>query len=288
MKYLLIVLIIIIIITIYYDINKSKPNISNLNKIIKKYPDYIFVISILSYSNHYSKKNINNLFNYIYLIKNYYKIKDISIKITWFVKNGILDYNKLESIVDYASKYNKTIIIASLFKKHQNIEVDAYLRLLKKNKNIIITLATYHSTTSHIVNKVLNKKGSIRLVKGWWADGDIKNWDKVTKNYELNAIKLINDPNKERKHILATHDFNLLGDLYKQYENRMAIIEISFFYFNQYYVERMIKNFRYDIKIKSFYISYGLKTLGIPFFIVKSNQPKNIKMMLKSIKNKVY
>ena len=153
------------------------------------------------------------------------------------------------------------------------------LILLNKGyKNIFITLATYHKDIDESVDLILKNNGQIRLVKGWWYDGDIKNWDKVTEKYYSNAKKLIDD---KKNHILATHDFNIIKKLFDEYK-KLDHIEFSFFMFNKKFVERQIKLLPYKIKKKSLYKMYGSNILNLPLTIFYSNFYKNSELFVKS------
>ena len=58
---------------------------------------------------------------------------------------------------------------------------------------------------------VLAKGGHIRLVKGYYNDGQIRDWNKVTQNYLENAKKIVKSSDY---HQIATHDFkNVLKPL---------------------------------------------------------------------------
>ena len=59
-----------------------------------------------------------------------------------------------------------------------------HVHLLERGyKNVGITIACYHRVASIYVDLVLAKGGHIRLVKGYYNDGQIRDWNKVTKNY---------------------------------------------------------------------------------------------------------
>ena len=244
-KILILLLIIIIIINIKKNITTS-----TLKKVMNDEYGYNLVLG-----NAYHKiKSINKIYNYIDLL--YYQgVKgSVSIKISYFnnIKNHKNIYD-LKKCVKYAAERNINIIISSLFKKDRESEILAY-RLLKfaGYQNIVLTLATYHNDIDDVVDKLLNENFNIRLVKGWWNDGEIKNWDTVSNKYFLNSKKLIENGGN---HILATHDFYLLEKLYNLYGNKMDNIELSFFHFNKNYVNDKIKHFKFAIVNKSFYIN---------------------------------
>jgi len=237
---------------------KSVLNEINLNK------DYKFTVGPLPY-NYSLEKEVIRLYNFVDILNSIKTIKytnynrerqnKITIKLIFFKKNGVLNFDSLLKFIKYANKHDIMVGIASMMKKDRKEEIDTYLRLLKLgNNNIFLTLATYHSDIDKIVNTVLNQGGCIRLVKGWYNDGDVKSWKTVSENYLRNSKKLVQTG---KYHILATHDFDILTKLYGTNGKNMDNIEIIFFKFSQKFVEKKIKKFPYEIKNKSFYKPYG-------------------------------
>lgn len=148
-----------------------------------------------------------------------------------------------------------------MYKTSNQEELDTYLKLLHLGyTNIFITLQTYHKDVFQKVKLILKNGGHIRLVKGWYKDGDVKNWNQVTENYYQIARLLVED---NHFHLLATHDFNLLKKLYDEYGSRMNKMEIIFFSFSKGFVESKMKYFPYQIINKSFYKPYGRKCLSL-------------------------
>ena len=228
--------------------------------------EYKFTVGPLPYKNkHFVKNEIERLYTFVdilndiktinYTNNNRIKQNKITIKLVFFKKNKKLNFELLENFIKYANKYNIMVGIASLMRYDRFEELNTYLKLLKLGyTNIFITLATYHDDINERVNLVLKHGGCVRLVKGWYNDGNVKDWKQVGKNYLKNAKKLV-ETNKY--HILATHDFDLLLQLYNIYGTKMDSIEIIFFKFSQRFVEKKMKKFPYVIKNKSFYKPYG-------------------------------
>lgn len=260
-------------------LNYKYPTKNNIIELLENNKDYSIILSSLPYYYEYnSNEKIASLYHYIDLLENIEnKNNQLSIKLQWFK-----DYNEIKKIVKYANDRNIVVVISSFLKKHRDNEINTYLKLLNDGlTNNVITLATYHSDIDEKVDLILKKNGRVRLVKGWWNDGDVKDWNNVTQNMYNNGIKLANDNNN---HIIATHDFDLLKRLYQK--NNMNNIEISFFLFNNNYVKDQIENFPFNIKRKSFYQVYGHKMFNIPLLVLNSNLNRNLKLLYKSIFNK--
>lgn len=281
-----IILLIIIILTVNLAIKLTYKNcevnyinvldVINNSSSNNKY-NYIYTVGALPhYINRYYPNEIDRFYNYVNILNSLKKIEytnlnrhqqyKISIKLLFFYnENNELDFYKLEQFVKYASKYNIMIGIASMHKIDKEVELATFIKLKELGyNNIFITLATYHSDVNKSVDKILKIGGSIRLVKGWYFDGDIKNWSDVTNNYLENAKKLASDKNF---HIFATHDFDILNELYKLDEKNMENKEISCFKFNQEYIESQINKFPYKIKNISLYKPYGNVCLSGIFYL---------------------
>jgi len=254
-------------------------------KIASLFNDYGQTYSFSLSSPNYFKNNLEMIRlveKYINILsQSKFKKKYICLKLNWFMNKDTIDYITLRKIIEKSNIYNITVIFSAFLKKYREAEIATYLKFLdEKFTNIYITLACYHTDIDEKVNFILKKGGKIRLVKGWWNDGDQKNWDKVSKKYIKNAIKLINNG---KYHILGTHDFDILEKLYQNYTSMMDKVEISFFYANKDYVLTKLKDFKYEIKNKSFYKTYGNILISSYFFITYSNLKRNIPFILKSI-----
>jgi hypothetical protein len=212
----------------------------------------------------YFNKNNNDymeIFNMINFInkrdsdKTIFERSKISIKIRQLSKTHKEQQKILEEIVNYAYNKNVFIWISAVLPSDLHDEYHSYLNLIKKGyTNIGLTLATYHSSVSKKIDKILLQNGHIRLVKGYYY-GDIKDWNIVTNLYYLNAKKLIQSNNY---HTLATHDFNILNKLKKEDSIYFDKMELAFFYS---YLDYAINNTKEFNNNKSLYLSYGNKLL---------------------------
>lgn len=263
---------IIIICTFYNTCNNIDTGYKQVINHIHKNKDYKFTLGPLPYhTNKYNNNEVKRYYNFIDIlgsIKTAKYTKDnlpqqnkMSIKLFFFKYNNILDFEKLVKFVEYANRYNIMVGLAAMHKYNIDEELEVYLRLIKLGyTNTFITLQTYHSDVIDKVKTVLKHNGHIRLVKGWYKDGDVKDWKQVTENYLNIAKLLVEDKNF---HIIATHDFKILETLYQTYGDKMDKMEIIFFSFAKKYVERKMKTFPYEIKNKSFYKPYGKVCLSL-------------------------
>ena len=275
---LIISILLVIILLASYQCYNTDISYNLITQDIKNHPNFNYTIGPLPYYNKkYYKAEIQRFYNFVDILNkikktdynhnNRYLQHKISIKLDFFKENNVLNFNDLKNYVDYANKHNIMVGISSM-KRHDRLdELNTYLKLLKLGyKNVFITLATYHSDIDERVNIVLKEGGVVRLVKGWYKDGDVKNWNEVTFNYLKNAKKLVESGTF---HILATHDFDILLELYKQYDKKMDLLEIIFFKFSLKFVQKKLKKFPYTIKNKSLYKPYGKICLSF-FYSLKN------------------
>jgi hypothetical protein len=197
---------------------------------------------------------------------NIYKRGKVSIKLRQMGNTDEECMKNFSDVSSYAFSKNIFIWISAFHYKEIKTEYLTYLNLKERGfSNIGITIACYHYEVDNYVNLILNKKGNIRLVKGYYNDGQIKDWSRVTKNYLNNAKKIIRDSNY---HQLATHDFkNVLNPLNNiQNLNQLDNIEIGFFVNSMKHLTTEMKKYKLDIKNKCVFLVFGKK-----FKYLKSN-----------------
>ncbi len=212
------------------------------------------------------KKNVEVFIEIIdYLDEKYKDVSDIfkrgkvSIKL---IQMGLNDKEKMENIskmVSYAKSKNIFIWISAFHYNNIGEEYSVYLHLLERGfNNLGITIACYHQFASDYVNLILKKNGNIRLVKGYYNDGEIKDWNLVTKIYLENAKKIIKSGDY---HQLATHDFkNILYPLNKIRKlNTLTNIECGFFINSIKHIERETTKYNIEIINKCMFITFGEK-----------------------------
>lgn len=254
---------------------------------IEKHPRFRYTIGPLPYFND-RKNEIERFYNFVeilhsikkthYIDSNRCEQNKISIKLGFFKNN----FRKLKDFVHYASKFNIMVGFSSMGREDRMDELNTYIKLLGYGyRNIFITLATYHSDIGERVDTVLKHNGTVRLVKGWYKDGDVKDWGEVSANYLDNAKKLVESG---RFHILATHDFKILRQLYTLYGERMDNIEVIFFRFSKDFVYKQLEEFPFVIKNISFYKPYGRACMSLFYSLKKMDIWRHIQRQYMSLK----
>lgn len=198
--------------------------------------------------------------------KDMFKKGKVSLKM---VQLGMTYEEKLENLkvlLNYAQSKNIFVWISSFHYKNVEEECSTYINLLERGyKNVGITIACYHRVASIYVDLVLAKGGHIRLVKGYYNDGQIRDWNVVTKNYLENAKKIVKSSNY---HQIATHDFENvlkpLNDIKKL--DTLVNKEFGFFINATKHVERQCKKYNIKLPMKCVLITFGKK-----FRYIRSN-----------------
>lgn len=119
-----------------------------------------------------------------------------------------------------------------------------------------ICFQSYHHRTDQDMEYCINKGYVVRLVKWFYADGDIRDWREVTSHYETLAKKYLVSPLLEYLAI-ATHDKPMIDRLLRYVdEQNIDRTKFSIQWFrgiqDQYYVD--LRDQGYQIKM---YIPYG-------------------------------
>ena len=200
-----------------------------------------------------------------FLDKKYYKENDIfkrgkvSLKMIQFGLNSKEIIDNLVEFLNYAKSKNIFVWISAFHHTHTWDECMTYISLFERGyTNLGITIACYHKKVDKYVNLVLNRGGHIRLVKGYYNDGQIKDWNIVTQNYYRNALKIIKSPQYQQ---LATHDFDkVLAPLnkIKKLEN-LYNKEFGFFINSTKHVESEMKKYNINLPNKCIFITFGKK-----------------------------
>ena len=198
--------------------------------------------------------------------KDIFKKGKVSLKM---IQLGMTYEEKLENLIkilNYSQSKNIFVWVSSFHYKNVREECSTYIHLLERGiKNVGITIACYHRRASEYVDLILRKNGHIRLVKGYYNDGQIRDWTQVTQNYLENAKKIIKNP---YYHQLATHDFkNVLKPLneIKKLEN-LVNKEFGFFINAIKHVETECEKYGIKLPLKCVLITFGKK-----FRYIRSN-----------------
>lgn len=251
---LLIVLIVILFIMNYKIDYKNKMEItlnSGYGVTLSYLPDFY---SKCDYLNYYE---IVDVLSPINDNKPIYYGNKLSLKINQLGVSTKDQYKNFYDILKYATNRNVFVWISATTKENREKELQFYNSARARGYNSIgITLATYNSDISNIVDNILNKNGHIRLVKGYYYGDLSNNWEKVGQLYEENAIKLLKSG---KYHCIATQDFTILSNLNDKFSNtnNWSLVEFAFFYTAKKYVEYKIKELNLILPYKSMYIPYG-------------------------------
>ena len=197
---------------------------------------------------------INYLHNKYKYEKDIYKKGKVSIKIVQFGNTYRERLYNIINFVNYAKYKNIFVWLSAFYNNNLEDEYSIYLQLLKLGfTNVGLTIACYHNYTNKYVENILKNNGHIRLVKGYYNDGIIKDINKINKIYLYNAYKIINNNNY---HILATHDFkNILSRINNI--NNLNNIEFSFFENSINHIEKEMKKYNINFKQKSLHFVFG-------------------------------
>lgn len=248
---------------VIYKIEKLKKNGFNTNM------TYLYYTS----NNNEKRNNIiqKNILEFINIANclmiendNYCSSNKISLKLNQLGESYEESFKNLKTILDEAEKNNIFVWIASHRRENMEDELKTYFDCIESGyENVGITLACYHESVGDSVDKILRQGGNIRLVKGYYKDGEIKDDSIITKNYYENAIKLIED---KQFHQLAGHDFkNIIFPLYLKYKNTEYDfetndkLEFGFFYNALKHVKYNLKSYNIVLKNKCCLVTYGNK-----------------------------
>ena len=177
----------------------------------------------------------------------------ISIKLYYFKDaDGRVRQRALASFLRDAQANGTFVWMDAMTRRDNREEIDTYTALCERYSNFGVTIQCYHTTADAYVDEVLARGGHVRLVKGFYNDGEI-DWERTTQSYRRNARKLLHDG---WFHQLATHDFNILGDLFREFGS-LDTVEVAFFWFSRRHVLPSLRSFPFVIKRKAFYIPIG-------------------------------
>lgn len=182
---------------------------------------------------------------------------------------GLTFEEKMENLIEileFARDRNIMVWISSHKRTDSETEFSVYKNLRKKGyDNVGITLAAYHNSFLSKVQEVLDMGGITRIVKGYYKDGEIQDWNLVTQNYYQGARLLFLSGTN---HQIAGHDFdNIIVPLHKEFNlNENTNMEFGFFLNSIGYVEKQLQENNITLRNK-----YALITFGKIYRYLKSN-----------------
>lgn len=182
-------------------------------------------------------------------------------------------YNML-MLVDKAYQDNVFVWLSCGHKNMVEEELDTYMELINPYTNIGITLACYRKNIDSSVRKVLSVNGKIRLVKGFYRDGELS-WKDTSQKYIENSIRLLDSG--YFGHELAGHDFKLLKKLINH--PNIYLITFGFYFWNRNYAFEQIKKYDFPLDLKiCLYFSYGDLSNTLKVVILDANKHNTYKI----------
>lgn len=179
---------------------------------------------------------------------------DLTVKLPQFgiLKDPKLTVKALTTLAERAKELKSFIWIdmerASLIGPTLKIFEELY----KKYGNLGICLQAYQRRTKDDLVRVLKYRAPVRLVKGFYNDGDITDWAELTKNYLLLMKELLA---KSSRPCIATHDLKIIAAAKREIKaGKLKNAEIQFFYCVRNQLARKLVREGFKVRI---YIPYG-------------------------------
>lgn len=204
----------------------------------------------------------------------------LTVKLQFFMDSpNHVCYEWLFDFLDYCNIRHVAVGFGTMLKDDLAIETATIVRLNAEGyTNIIATVACYRTEASDLVDLYLKLGVCIRLVKGYYRDRDVPLWTQVTGTFYENAMKL---KHSGKYHILATHDYDLLLDVYRHGDAQH--LEISHFWHARWYVLQKKKEFPFRIAKLSYYIPIGKRQSTFLFWCRHVNWSREISDILFSM-----
>ena len=147
---------------------------------------------------------------------------DLTVKLQQFgiFKDPRLTLDALEILAEQAKAHNNFIWID--MERSHTVEdtIKIFEQLDDEFGNVGICLQAYLRRSRDDLDRILERQAPVRLVKGFYNDSDIRNWQKVTDNYRSLMHELLS---KSDRPCIATHDL----DLVKEAIQRIKVEEIK-------------------------------------------------------------
>ena len=236
---------------------------TDYNNRMEKATSLEYSVTLSYLPNFNSKEDYKNYFYLIDVISPQNRLKNlpqsykISLKIRQLGMTPLQQITNFMKILEYAREKNVFIWISTTIPEDIEDEYKFYQTAINNGfTNIGLTVATNHQNSSKTIDSILQNRGHIRLVKGYYHNDEMQNWNQVTEIYNKNAEKLLQSDNY---HVIATHDFDILDLLYKKYGNSHVWekIEFGFFYSSLNFIQNQNEIYKIQFPNKSLYIPYG-------------------------------
>lgn len=268
---LVIILVIIIVGLIMYN-KSSKAYLSEKLDIVKNL-GHSATIGLISTINTNTQQIIDRiLYNIDLARKN--PGTNVSIRLENLGNDSSTRFYNMLKLVDKAYKYNVFVWLSCGHKHMVKEELDTYIEFKNTYTNLGITLACYRKNIDLSVQKVLSINGKIRLVKGFYRDGELS-WENTSKKYLENSIRLLNSG--YTGHELSGHDFKILKKLVNH--PNIYLITFGFYFWNRDFAFNQLKKYGFPLNLKiSLYFSYGNIRDILKMFILDANKHNTYKV----------
>ena len=155
---------------------------------------------------------------------------DLTVKLQQFgiLKDPQLTLSALEILAQRA-KARKNFIWIDMERSHTVEDtIKIFEQLHDEFGNVGICLQAYLQRTREDLARVLERQAPVRLVKGFYNDGDITDWGEVTDNYRSLMYELLSS--KSKRPCIATHDLELIGEAKHEIkQEKVENAELQFF-----------------------------------------------------------
>lgn len=130
---------------------------------------------------------------------------DITLKPHQF---GALGHERLaaesiQAVIEHASRVGNFVWIDMERESTVPFTIELFERMWERYRNVGICMQAYLERTEADMRYLLNKHVPMRLVKGFYRSHDIKEWSRVTENFEHLMTMLLQ---QSERPCIATHD----------------------------------------------------------------------------------
>lgn len=278
MLFILVIILVIIIVGLLITYNKSSKVCLSEKLDITKKLGHTSTIGLVTTTKINIPQTINRLLYNIELARKNLGTK-VSIRLEQLGNDSCTRFYNIQMLVDKAYRNNVFIWLSCGHKHMVKEELDTYMILINKYDNLGITLACYRKNIDFYIQKVLSIKGKIRLVKGFYRDGELS-WEDTSQKYLENSIRLLNSGYSG--HELSGHDFKILKKIINH--PNIYLITFGFYFWNRKYAFEQIEKYDFPENLNiSLYFSYGDLLNNLKVVILEANKHNTYKLWINYI-----
>ena len=164
---------------------------TDYNNRMEKATSLEYSVTLSYLPNFNSKEDYKNYFYLIDVISPQNRLKNlpqsykISLKIRQLGMTPLQQITNFMKILEYAREKNVFIWISTTIPEDIEDEYKFYQTAINNGfTNIGLTVATNHQNSSKTIDSILQNRGHIRLVKGYYHNDEMQNWNQVTEIYK--------------------------------------------------------------------------------------------------------